>query len=157
MESADTALSLRVTSVAGLAGGGSVTSADALSIDAHANTVSSRVVSVSAELASLLASTSAQLRADITSVAGLVGGGSVTSAELNAVSARVVSVSAELASLLASTSAQLRADITSVAGIVGGASMTSNEVSVLVQTASAAATSADAHANTVALGLSVCA
>lgn len=67
-----------------------VASAAATSADNHANTVSARAVSISAELASLV----------------------------NIVSARVVSVSAELASLLASTSAALRADITSASAVI---------------------------------------
>lgn len=134
------------------------------------NTVSSRAVSISNELGSLLASTSAALESHINAVSAAGGGaGSMTSNEISAlvqvaslaatnaelhaniVSARVVSVSNELGSLLASASAALEAhiNVVSAAGVTGGASVTSNEVSVLVQIASAAATSADNHANTV--------
>ena len=96
---ASTSAQLRadITSVAGLVGGSSITSnevsvlvqtasAAATSADAHANTVSARVVSVSAELMSQLASTSAALESHINAVsaAGVTGGASVTSTELSA-------------------------------------------------------------------------
>lgn len=207
---ADASLSVRIDNVS--AGGGSVTSAEvaalvqiasaaATSADAHANTVSGRAVSISAELNSLLNSVESRLSTRIDTAS--TTGGSVTSQEVsvlvqtasaaatsadahaNTVSARAVSISAELASLVqiasaAATSADNHANTVSsfVAGVSarstgdvstkglqsvinalsnrisiasatgGGGSVTSQEMSVLVQTASAAATSADAHANT---------
>lgn len=86
-----------------------VASAAATSADGHANTVSSRLVSVSAELASLLASTSAALRADITSTSAVI------KADINSVSAAIM---ADAASHLASTSAAIKADINSVSAAI---------------------------------------
>jgi hypothetical protein len=119
-------LSNRVSANSATGGGGSVTSAEvqvasaaATSADAHANTVSTRVVSVSAELASLVqiasaAATSADAHANTASAAATSADGhantasaAATSADAhaNTVSARVVSVSAELASLVQIASA----------------------------------------------------
>lgn len=110
------------------------TSAQFSALSAHVEVVSARVVSVSAELASLIQIASAAATS--------------ADAHANTVSARVVSVSAELASLVqiasaAATSADAHANTVS-ARVVS----VSAELASLIQIASAAATSADAHANT---------
>jgi hypothetical protein len=161
MASADAALSLRVTSVGGLVGGGgSVTSAEvqvasaaATSADAHANTVSARVVSVSAELASLLASTSLALATRLNTVSAASGAGDVQGLQsvVNKLSANIQVASA------AATSADGHANTVSARAV-----SISNELGSLLASASlalethaaaasAAATSADGHANAVSI------
>lgn len=126
-------------------------SAAATSADNHANTVSARVVSVSAELASLVQIVSVNVVSVEAHVNAVSAAGAFANAHADIVSARLVSVSAELNSLLNSVEGRLSTRIDAVSG--GTGSVTSQEVSVLVQVASAAATSADAHANTVSARL----
>lgn len=101
-----------------------IASAAATSANNHANAVSARVVSVSAELNSLLGSVEHRLSSRIDAVS-TAGGGSVTSADVetrvqtasaaataanthaNTVSARLVSASAELVSLINIVSAAI--------------------------------------------------
>lgn len=127
LSAAHTSLVDRVSANSAAGGGGSVTSAEvqvasaaATSADNHANTVSARVVSVSAELASLVqiasaAATSADGHAATASLAATSADG-----HANTVSARAVSISAELASLVqiasaAATSADGHANTASAA------------------------------------------
>jgi hypothetical protein len=138
--------SVTSSEVAGLV---QIASAAATSADNHANTVSGRVVSVSAELASLVQIVSANVVSVEAHVNTVSAAGAFANAHADIVSARLVSVSAELNSLLNSVESRLSTRIDTASGTGGGGSITSQEVSVLVQTASAAATSADAHANTV--------
>lgn len=80
-------------------------SAAATSADAHANTVSGRVVSVSAELASLVQIASAAATSADGHAATASAAATSADAHANTVSARAVSVSAELASLVQIASA----------------------------------------------------
>lgn len=134
-----TSLVNRVSANSAVGGGGSVTSAKvqtasaaATSADAHANTVSARVVSVSAELASLVQIASA----------------AATSADghANTVSARLVSVSAELASLVQIASAAATSADGHANTVSARAASISAEVVSLAQSASA---TLETHINTV--------
>lgn len=157
LASVESYLSLRIDTASGTGGGGSVTSqeisvlvqtasAAATSADAHANTVSARVVSASAELASLVqiasaAATSADAHANTASAAA-----TSADAHANTVSARVVSVSAELGSLVqiasaAATSADNHANTVSQRVV-----SVSAELGSLLASASAAL---EAHINAV--------
>jgi hypothetical protein len=144
------ALSNRITSVAGL-GAGSVTSAEVNAVSVAAQSAINTVSNALSVLSNTNSVDHAALSNRITSVAGLAGGGSVTSAEVNAVSvaaqsavntqsARIdtvsnaVSVLSNALSVLSQTNsvdhAALSNRITSVAGLAGGGSVTSNEMSI---------------------------
>lgn len=140
MNSADAALSARITSAEAVIPTTSVTSAKVQTASAAATSAIAKAVSDNASLSAVLA----------TSIQTASAAASVADAHANTVSVRVVSVSAELASLLASVEHRLSGRI-DLGG--GTASVTSNKLSASVQIASAAATSADIHANTVSARL----
>lgn len=150
-------LSARIDTASGAGGGGSVTSTEVSAGDAAVsaqaasarNVVSQRVVSVSAELASLVqiasaAATSANNHASIASAAAT----SVDS-RLNAVSANPIGQGGPyigLQTIINALSAWSSAIETSIETNSARMTSISAELASLVQVASAAATSADAHA-----------
>lgn len=135
----------------------------ALSVETDARVAAddalSTAISVVSNSVSILSNTNsaehAALSGRITSVAGLAGGGSVTSDELSAVSAQAASainaVSHAVSVLSNQNSVEHAALSLRIDAAGGGGSVTSAEV----QVASAAATSADAHANTVSAAVNV--
>lgn len=148
-------------------------SAAATSADAHANLVSQAVSVVSVLVSAIsilalaadahasvasLAATSADGHANTVSVAAAAADAhaSIASLAATSVDGRVTSLHALSVKSVGGTSVRglqsvlnaLSGRISAASGTGGGGSVTSQEVSVLVETASAAATSADAHANT---------
>jgi hypothetical protein len=134
------ALSNRITSVAGL-GAGSVTSAEVNAVSVAAQSAINTVSNALSVLSNTNSVDHAALSNRITSVAGLAGGGSVTSAEVNAVS---------VAAQSAVNTQSARIDTVSNA-----VSVLSNALSVLSNANSAAHVSIDGRVTSVANAVSI--
>jgi len=158
-------LSNRITSVAGLAGGGSVTSAEVQAVSVAAQSAINTVSNALSVLSNTNSSEHAALSARITSVAGL-GGGSVTSAEVQAVSAAAQSavntVSAAVNVVSNATSAEIVNRVSAdnvlsanIASVDGRATSIANALSALSNANSASHVSIDGRVTSVANAVSV--
>jgi len=158
-------LSNRITSVAGLAGGGSVTSAEVQAVSVAAQSAINTVSNALSVLSNTNSLEHAALSARITSVAGL-GGGSVTSAEVQAVSAAAQSavntVSAAVNVVSNATSAEIVNRVSAdnvlsanIASVDGRATSIANALSVLSNANSASHVSIDGRVTSVANAVSV--
>lgn len=142
----------RVSANSGVGGGGSVTSVELNAVSVAAQSAINTVSNAVSVLSQTNSVDHAALSARITSVAGLGGGGSVTSAEVNA-----VSVAAQSAINTVSAAVNVVSNALSVetAARIAAVDAVSQAVSALSNANSAAHVSIDTRINTVSNGLSV--